>query len=74
MGNIFKFDKELFTKFHSSEIDSKELENIIKDAVKQEHPLEAIKNIKYTEDGVTVILDSGQEIDIEIDWNEIILS
>jgi len=75
MGNIFDFDeKELFAKFHSSKIDTKELENIIKDAVRQEHPLDAVKNIKYTDDGVTVILDNGQEIDIEIDWNEIILS
>lgn len=76
MGNIFKFDlgKELFTKFHSSNIDSKELENIIKDAVRRECPMDVIEDVKYTKDGVTVILDSGQEIDIEIDWNEIILS
>jgi len=76
MGNIFKFDfnEEVFAKFHSSNIDTKELENIIGDAVKQEHPLDSVKNIRYTKEGVIVILDSGQEIDIEIDWNEIILS
>lgn len=68
------FDKELFARFHSSNVDAAELEKIIKDAVKREHPLDNIKKISYTEDGVIVILDSGQEIDIEIDWNEIILS
>ena len=68
-----KFDITNTFPFHSSDIDIKELEKIISDAVKKDSPSDEIKEIKYNEDGVTVILDSGQKIDIDIDWNEIIL-
>ena len=68
-----KFDITNTFPFHSSNIDIKELEKIISDAVKKDSPSDEIKEIKYNEDGVTVILDSGQKIDIDIDWNEIIL-
>jgi hypothetical protein len=64
----------LFPEFHSSKIDTGELEKIIKDAVRRDNPFDAIKKVDYTEDGVVVTLDSGQEIEIDIDWNEIILS
>jgi len=64
----------LFSDFESREIDTKELENIIKDTVLREHPGDDIKELKYTEDGIEVIMDSGEEIEIEVDWNEIILS
>jgi predicted small metal-binding protein len=66
IGNLFPFQ--------SSNIDIDELEKIIKDAVRKEHPLQTISEIEYTEDGVAVTLDNGQEIDIDIDWDEIILS
>ena len=68
-----KFDITNTFPFHSSNIDIKELEKIISDAVKKDSPSDEIKEIKYNEDGVTVILDSGQKSDIDIDWNEIIL-
>jgi len=64
----------LFAKFESREVDTKELENIIKDTVLREHPGDTIKDLKYTEEGIEIIMDSGEEIEIEVDWNEIILA
>jgi hypothetical protein len=64
----------LFPDFHSSPIDTEELEKIIRDAVKRDSPRDPIEDMEYTEDGVVVTLDSGQKIEIEIDWNEIILA
>ena len=63
----------LFPDFHSSEIDNKELERIIKDAVKRECPGDDIKKLEYTEDGIDILLESGDEIEIEVDWQEIIV-
>jgi len=61
-------------KFHSSNITSKELEALLKDVVKQEHPKQKIKSFKFVEDGAVVTLDNGDIIEIEVDWQEIILS
>jgi len=70
-----KFSWEnLFSKFESREIDTEELENIIKETVLREHPMDTIKDLRYTDDGIDVIMDSGEEIEIEVDWNEIILA
>ena len=70
-----KFSWEnLFSKFESREIDTEELENIIKETVLHEHPMDTIKDLRYTDDGIDVIMDSGEEIEIEVDWNEIILA
>ncbi len=63
-----------FSDFHSSGIDKKEFEDMIKEAVKNEHPSNIIKNIKYLKNGIEVILDDGEVIEIEIDWNEVIIS
>lgn len=64
----------IFTKFQSREIDTEELESIIRSAVENEHPGDAIVEVNYTDEGIDVLLDSGVEIGIEVDWNEIILS
>ena len=64
----------LFPNFHSGGMDKKEFEEIIKEAVKKENPLSIIKNIKYQKDGVEVVLEDGEIIEIEIDWNELIIS
>jgi hypothetical protein len=60
--------------FQSSGIDSEELERIIRETVEREYPLDSIKDLKYTEDGIEVYLDDGEIIEIEIDWNEIVVS
>jgi hypothetical protein len=62
-----------FHKFYSSNIDKEELEEIIRGAVGKDDPDATIKELKYTKDGVIVILDNKSEIEIEIDWQEIIL-
>jgi len=59
---------------YSSDIDTEELERIVKDAVKRHSPGDEIKEWKYTEDGIEITLDSGEKIEIEVDWNEIILT
>jgi len=64
----------LFPTFHSGGLGKEEFEEMIKEAVRKEHPRRSIKNIRYLKDGVEVILDDGESIDIEIDWNEIIIS
>lgn len=63
----------IFPGFYSGEIDEADLEKIIQDVVGEDHPLDKIKNMKYTKDGVIIVLDSGQVIEIDIDWDEIIL-
>lgn len=60
-------------KFHSSPISTKELEGVLRETVAKEHPLDPIKEFKYTEDGVTIILSSGEIIEVDIDWQEFIL-
>ena len=63
----------LFSDFQSSEIESDELERIITDAVKKEYPDKSIEEFKYTNDGIIIFLNDGSTIEIEIDWQEIIL-
>jgi len=60
--------------FEAREIDTEELESIIRDTVLREHPGDKIKDLQFTDDGIEVIMESGDEIEIEVDWNEIILS
>lgn len=66
----------LFTgqKFQSGEIDKEEFETIIRETVQKEHPNETISDLKYKEQGVEVVLDNGDIIDIEVDWQEILLT
>lgn len=61
-------------KFESSHISSKELEELLCDVVKREHPKRKIKSFKLNEDGAEIILDNDQVIEVEVDWHEIILS
>lgn len=68
------FSKAGRDKFHSSNITSKELEALLKDVVEQEHPKQKIKNFEFVEDGAIVTLDNDDVIEIEVDWQEIILS
>jgi hypothetical protein len=60
--------------FCSGNIDNEELERIIKDVVAQEQCNDRIIKIEYNSSGVVVTLKSGQQIEIDIDWDEITLS
>jgi hypothetical protein len=73
MNERFSF-VNLFPDFHSSEIDIDELERLVTEIVEKEHPNESVEDISYNDDGLAVELSSGTIIEIEIDWNEIIIS
>ncbi len=73
MGERFSW-VNLFSDFQSREIDTEELETMIREVVEREHPNDPIEDIKYNDNGVDIVLESGDEIGIEVDWNEIILS
>jgi len=60
-------------QFHSSGISSKELEKVLRETVAKEHPLDPVEEFNYTEDGVTIVLRSGETIEVDIDWQEFIL-
>ena len=60
--------------FHTVNVNPEEIETIIKETVAQEHPGDPIKTFEYKDYGIDVILESGQIIHIEIDWEEFILS
>jgi hypothetical protein len=64
----------LFSGFQSREIDTEELEMIIRETVEREHPDDPIVDLKYDDEGINITLDSGDEVSIEIDWNEIVLT
>ena len=72
MAERFVFGN-LFSDFQSREIDTKELESMIRETVEREHPDDPIADLEYNDDGIDITLESGAEIGIEIDWNEIIL-
>jgi len=63
----------LFPDFHSSGVSNKELEEIISQAILEEFPDDEIDQINYYEDGISFVLKSGGVVDVDIDWNEIIL-
>ena len=63
----------LFPNFNSRDLSKKELEQIIKEAVAREHPMRSVKEVIYNKDGVEVTLDSGEIIEVEIDWQEFVL-
>lgn len=68
--NLFPSDP----KFEEGHMSVKEFEQALKDTVAQEHPLDPIKKFNYTEDGVVIVLDSGEVIEVQVDWHEFILS
>lgn len=73
MTERFSF-ANLFPEFYSSEVDVDELERLITDVVEKEHPSDSVEDISYNDEGLVVELSGGQVIEIEIDWNEIIIS
>jgi hypothetical protein len=60
-----------YSDFQTSQINKEELEEIIRELVKNDSPDSIIDSIDYTKDGIIVTLDDDQVIEIEIDWNEI---
>lgn len=66
---------DLLQGFYSTEISVGELEEMIEEAVASESPESGkVKEIRYHEGGVEVIVERGGSIEIEIDWQEVILT
>lgn len=65
---------DVLSSFESGNVSADELESIIRDIVKSDNPKNEIDEIQYNEGGVVVILKDGQIIEIDIDWDEIILT
>ena len=67
-------DKLLGEKFHSAEIDIDELKKLINDFVTEAYPDGEIDSFDIGDSGaIDVKLVNGEEIEIEVDWNELIL-
>ena len=61
----------VFSDFESCSLSRDELEELIKEALGKD--CDRIKEIKYSTGGIEVILNDGETVEIEIDWDEIIL-
>ena len=72
MKRIITFT-DIVSSFQSGQIHKEELEDMIKELVKNDTPDRTIDSIDYTKDGIVVTLDDEQIIEIEIDWNEILI-
>jgi hypothetical protein len=62
----------LGVSFYSGEIDRDEFERMVVDIVKSKLPDVTIYSLAYEDWGLTIRTDAG-DIEVEIDWNEIIL-
>lgn len=65
--------KITLSDFNSVEVDSAEFKKIIEGFIKDMKPEAIIKSYKVDGNGVNVLLESGEVIEIEIDWNEFII-
>lgn len=71
---MINIDKVLGEKFHSNKMNIKDLKQLIKDFISDTHPNIAIDSIDINNDGIIdVKLHNGEEIEIEVDWNELVL-
>lgn len=64
---------EVNKDFRCVEVNMKDLKNIIKDFIKGAYPEQEIDVLETNDDGILIILSNGQEIEIEIDWNELVI-
>ena len=70
----FDIKQLLGEKFHSVEMDVDELKKLIKKIVSDMYPDDEIESIDINDrDLIDIKLTSGEEIEIEVDWNELIL-
>lgn len=61
---------KLTNNFHSATMNIKDFEKLIRDFMSDTNPGEKIKSID-TGDSVKVKFESGREVEIEVDWNEL---
>lgn len=71
---VVKYPKQLLGEFHSAEMDMDDFKKLIKDFIADTHPGDEIESLELNDKGfVDIKLKGGEEIEIEIDWNELIL-
>lgn len=71
---MFNVKKLLNEKFHSTEINVDDLKKLINDFVKEAYPGGEIESFDISESGmIDIKLVNGEQIEIEVDWNELIL-
>jgi hypothetical protein len=63
---------KLNTTFHVGEVEKKELEKLISDVITNKMPGIIVFKFSYREEGIVVQTSQG-EIEIDIDWEEIII-
>jgi hypothetical protein len=55
-------------------MDTDDFKKLIKDFIADTHPGDEVESLEINEKGlIDVKLKSGEEIEIEVDWNELIL-
>lgn len=59
--------------FHSIELDTKEFKKLVEEFIHDTYPDEDMSDFDVHEDGVSITLGNGEEIEIEVDWNEFII-
>ena len=70
---VTKYSKQLLgEKFHSNEMDTEDFKKLIKDFISDTHQDDEVESIEINEKGlIDIKLKSGEEIEIEVDWNEV---
>ena len=70
-----RYSKNILSeKFYSTEMDTSDFKKLIEDIIKDTDPDDQVESIKINDGGlVDIKLKSGKEIEIEVDWSELIL-
>lgn len=70
-----RYSKNILSeKFYSTEMDTSDFKKLIEDIIKDTDPDDQVESIKINDEGlVDIKLKSGKEIEIEVDWSELIL-
>jgi hypothetical protein len=61
------------SKFNSVEVESSEFKRVVKEFLEDLYPNRKIKSFEVDNNGISVILDDEERVEIEVDWNEFII-
>ena len=68
-----KIDAVLLEKFVSADIGADEVQEIIQKLIEENYPGATIRDLAANDDGLQIILDNGEVLEIDIDWNEFLI-
>lgn len=63
----------LFEKFVSTDISAEEMQDIIHRLIEENYPGATIRDLIANDDGLQIILDNGEVLEIDIDWDEFLI-